>query len=490
MRLPRQIVPLLATDLRRHTATLLTGSGLAAAIAIGVQPVLTRLYSPSDFGITDAFVAVVAVVLPFASLKYEDALMVPESDRDASVLLLLSFGIALVFSLILLVLSPLRVAVASALGSPALSPWLVLVPLALLLYRTSELAELWVSRAKNFAAASTSTVVRAASSAGVRVGWALVLPGTILVVDQGPGGLIWGFIAGFAASVAFLVVPRLSSVGRAIALLSDAELLATARRFVNFPRFGMPAGVIAAVAQALPYFLLLYFFDEATVGYFGRSFAVIAIPLSMIGSAVSRTFFVHAADANRAGTLSAIASRVHARMVMFAMFPALATLVAGPELFEVVFGEGWRIAGEYARATVVWFALVGISSPLTRIFDVTERQRTELVVSAVICVALAVAFTVGGRTGDPLLAILAGSIGGAIGRLIQLSMTMRIASVGISALLTPYIRYAAYAVPGVAIMLAATRVDTSTVPIAVLAATLTGGILYALFALHDLRKQS
>jgi O-antigen/teichoic acid export membrane protein len=146
VRLPRQISTFLGTDLRRHTATVLTGSGLAAMIAIGVQPILTRLYTPSDFGVADAFVSVVAILLPFASLKYEDALMVPKSNREASALVLLSFAAALTLSSILFLLSPFREAAAAALGSPALSPWLLLVPLGLLLYRSSELAELWVSR--------------------------------------------------------------------------------------------------------------------------------------------------------------------------------------------------------------------------------------------------------------------------------------------------------------------------------------------------------
>jgi O-antigen/teichoic acid export membrane protein len=263
-----------------------------------------------------------------------------------------------------------------------------------------------------------------------------------------------------------------------------ADLVAVARRFSDFPRFAMPAGFVSSAAQSLPYFLLLYYFDEATVGYFGRSFAVIAVPLTLIGSAVSRTFFVHAAVAHREGTLSETASRVHARMVMFAMFPALATLVGGPALFEVIFGEGWRTAGEYARATVVWFALVGISSPLTRIFDVTERQRAEFVVSTLAFLALAAAFLVGSRTGDPLTAILVGSVGGVAGRLLQLATTMRIASVGVRTLSAPYLRYAVYGVPGVALIFVGTMSED---PLFVLAATLAGGILYALCCLNDLR---
>jgi len=479
VRLPRKISTLLGNDLRRHTATVLTGSGLAAVIATGVQPILTRLYSPSDFGVADAFVSVVAVLLPFASLKYEDALMVPETSREASAVVVLSLTITLILSSTLFLLSPFREAAAAALGSPALSPWLLLVPLALLLYRSSELAELWVSRSKEFASVSSSTAVRAASAGGVRIGWGLLSAG------PGPGGLIWGFLAGFVASVAMLVGPRVGKLTHAVARLGVADLLAAARRFSDFPRFTMPASFVSSAAQSIPFFLLLYYFDEATVGYFGRSFAVIAVPLTLIGSAVSRTFFVHAAEAYRDGTLSDTAARVHMRMVMFAMFPALATLAGGPALFEVVFGEGWQTAGQYARATVVWFALVGVSSPLTRIFDVTERQKTEFVVSTLACVALAVAFVAGSRTGDPLTAIAVGSVGGVAGRLLQLATTMRIASVSARTLSAPYIRYAVYAVPGVALIVAAMLSDH---PSLVVVATLGGGFLYALFCLNELRR--
>ena len=65
---------------RGPALTLLSGTTVVLVLAYLAQPVLTRLYSEAEFGLSDYFVSVMVVLISFTSLRYEDALMLPEDS--------------------------------------------------------------------------------------------------------------------------------------------------------------------------------------------------------------------------------------------------------------------------------------------------------------------------------------------------------------------------------------------------------------------------
>ena len=66
------------------------GSGFAQVIALAFSPIITRLYSPSDFAVITMFLTITGMLLPFICGKYEVAIVVAGTDRHASELTALS----------------------------------------------------------------------------------------------------------------------------------------------------------------------------------------------------------------------------------------------------------------------------------------------------------------------------------------------------------------------------------------------------------------
>lgn len=67
----------------RNVITLMTGTGLAQAIPVAISPILTRLYSPEDFGVFALYLATVSIVSVLVTGRYELAIFPPKRDRDA-----------------------------------------------------------------------------------------------------------------------------------------------------------------------------------------------------------------------------------------------------------------------------------------------------------------------------------------------------------------------------------------------------------------------
>ena len=90
-------------EFRQNVLTLMTGSTVAQAIPIAISPILTRIYTPADFGVFALFIAIVGMFSAIASGRYEMAIMLPKKDENAINIVALGFIITVFISLALLV---------------------------------------------------------------------------------------------------------------------------------------------------------------------------------------------------------------------------------------------------------------------------------------------------------------------------------------------------------------------------------------------------
>ena len=68
-------------------ATLALGSGMAKIIGLLSIQVLTRIYSPEDFGLLSVFTAMLLILTPLMTLRYELAVPLPSRDGAAMTLM-------------------------------------------------------------------------------------------------------------------------------------------------------------------------------------------------------------------------------------------------------------------------------------------------------------------------------------------------------------------------------------------------------------------
>src|SRR5690625_747247 len=93
---------MLSSDANKNIIKLMTGATMAQAIPVAISPILTRLYTPEDFGVLALFVAIITIFGSIANARYELAIVLPKKEEDSINLVALCILIALSLSLILL----------------------------------------------------------------------------------------------------------------------------------------------------------------------------------------------------------------------------------------------------------------------------------------------------------------------------------------------------------------------------------------------------
>ena len=91
----KKIIP--KSDFSRNVLTLMTGTSIAQAIPIAISPILTRIYTPDDFGIFALYMSIASIIAVIATGRYELAMMLPKKDSDAINILFISIVVYYLF---------------------------------------------------------------------------------------------------------------------------------------------------------------------------------------------------------------------------------------------------------------------------------------------------------------------------------------------------------------------------------------------------------
>jgi O-antigen/teichoic acid export membrane protein len=346
---------------RANVLTLMTGTTIAQALSIAIGPILTRLYAPEDFGVWALYMAIVGVISAAATARYELAVVLPENDKDADALVVLSVLIATSFSLFtLMVVAVFNGPITKLLGNTALSPWLYAVPIGIFLTGAYNALNYWLNRHSRYNTMSQNRVLQTgiAGSTNIWLGWS----------NWGAAGLISGTI--FAQAVTTAMLGKQFMTNRGSTPLSKTILrqcTELAVRYKHHPMHLLPAQWIGAAALQIPVFVISNAFGFAITGFYFMATRMISMPTLLIADAIGDVYRQQASVAYRErGQFRVLFFKTLTQSFIIAVVPFIALFVFAPNLFAFVFGEPWRVAGEYARILSVGAFFQFIFTPIDK----------------------------------------------------------------------------------------------------------------------------
>ncbi len=397
------------TSFANDVLKLVSGSVFAQGLTILASPLLTRLYYPEAFGTFTLFTSISSIIGAIACLRYELAIMLPESDEEAANLL----GASLCFVVLVSILSiPIiwlgRPIILDLLKAPQLAGYLWLVPLMVFLSGVFLALNYWNSRTKHFGRLSIARVFQSITTTSTQLGSGYI--------GYGNGGsLIGASIAGFTMSSLALG----GQIWR-----DDSHLLRQSinwramkqgiRRYSKFPLYDTWASLLNITSWQLPALLLSTFFGASVVGYYALAFRLMSLPMNFIGRSIGQVFFQRASVAKSNGKLAEVVEETFSHLVKVSMFPILILTLTGQDIFVLAFGEQWRESGTYVQILGAWSFFWFISSPLSTLFTVLERQKDFLYIQIGIFISRLLSLLIGGYVGNEKLAIALFSLSGVL----------------------------------------------------------------------------
>lgn len=380
-----------------RSVSVLAGSTAASqALLILASPLLTRLYSPDDFGLLAVFAALLGVVGVLASLRYQLAIPLPESDHEAAHVAVAGLVAVLFTAMVsVLVVALFGDAVAHVVGAPDLAPYMWLLPVGVLALGIYQVFKYWSIRTRAFTEVAKSNLTQSVSLVAVQLG----------AFALGPLALLVGQVAGQSAGATRLSVLGLRDRSDAFRKVRLSGIWKAAIRYRDFPIYSTWGAIFNKAGSQLPPVLFAALFNPAAAGIYFLAHRVLAMPMQLIGRAIADVFMSDAAEAKRNGLLSKLVINLHTKLATIAVPPALVLVLTGPELFEIAFGGDWRNAGVFAQWMTPWVYLVFVTSPLSTVFSVLEKQGQEMVFQFILLTSRVASLFLGAMIGDLTAAV-------------------------------------------------------------------------------------
>ncbi len=342
-------------------------------IALAALPVITRLYSPEDFALLAVYLALVSTLAVAACLRLEVAIPLVETEDEAADLLTLAL-IVLILVTALLTLPALLMPeqIAAALGTPALAPYLWLVPLGVAMAGSYSALQFWATRTRRFGVIARTRVGQAATgvSAMLALGWAGIAPFGLLLgnaLNIGAGGV----------SLAANALARNRAVLRAVRLRNLAPAF---RRHRRYPLFSTPEALFNIAGVQIPV-LLIAAHAGAEAGFLILAMQVMTAPMTLLGRSISQVYVSRAPTEYREGRLAPFTLSIMQRLVLVGVGPLILAGALAPLVFPWLFGAEWGRAGKIVAWLAPWMALQFISSPVSMVMFVVGRQQAMLVLT-------------------------------------------------------------------------------------------------------------
>ncbi|WP_187385846.1 lipopolysaccharide biosynthesis protein [Aliarcobacter cryaerophilus] len=369
------------SEFNYNIITLMTGTTIAQAIPIAISPIITRIYTPEDFGVFAIYISIISILASAITGKYELAILIPKNRHKARDIVVLSLSLSFICSLIIFFIIIFFIdSLLLLLNIPDIKIWLYFVPFNIFFIASATTLYYYNNRIKKYKVLSNNQIIQSSSQGFLNL--------FIGYFNKLSGGLVIGtFIANLISLIYLFIKTKIFF--RTYVFQRD-NIIKVIKEYNKFPKYNLSSNFLENISSQVPIFLLGAFFNTAVVGFYSLSQRVISIPIGIFGRSVGDVFRQEAIkQLNEKGNCREIFVSTFKKLLLISLLPFSLFYFAAPELFNILFGNDWIIAGEYAKILTPLFFLQFIASPMSNMFMIAQKQEYDLILQiyllAVVC---------------------------------------------------------------------------------------------------------
>jgi O-antigen/teichoic acid export membrane protein len=344
----------------------MTGSTIAQAIVIASTPILTRIYTPDDFGLVAIYVSLASILSIVATGRYEMAILLAKKQQESDDLTLISIFIAMgVAFLSLIIVVVFKQQIINLVANESIAMWLYFIPVSVLSAGLYQSFNYWLTRKKLYRHLSQGRVI--SSVANVSTATAVGFSGVL------GNGMVAGSILSNAITATFYGWKVLSQ--GFYPNIDKKKANSYLKKYYKLPLFQLPNALVDGIRQSVVNIFVGRYFGVELLGFYSLALKMLMLPSTLIGGAISQVFYQKLSEMhnNKQITFSFV-WRFVLKMALLSLPFYLVLYYFAIDLFEPFFGKNWTISGEMVKELMPWFYLMFVSSSISTAFIVFGKQ--------------------------------------------------------------------------------------------------------------------
>jgi lipopolysaccharide exporter len=386
------------SDFFKNTTKLAGGTGIAQAIPFLVLPLLSRLYTPAEFGWFGVYYAIAQVISVFITGRYELSILLPDTKREANHLARLAELLTLAAGGVsLLIVLLFHQQISTLFSIQPVATMLMLLPVSIISLALLQIYAYRHNRDKNYNIISSGKIIYSIVLAISQI--------TLGYLGYTVSGLIIGSVIAVLAHALILRLWR-ASIFREDVAYSRQLMKELGTTYIDFPRHNAPHALANSISVQIPIILINRFLTEAIAGLYFMAFRIVQAPVILISSSIGQVYSQTVSEMYRSGgNIYSFTVKIYAVLTLISFVPFTILALWGPEIFTFVLGSDWTEAGRYARIFSPAFFLVFIVSPTIFLTALLNKQKKAFQFELIFIVIRIGALSLGIWLGDAIIAI-------------------------------------------------------------------------------------
>ena len=377
-------------DFYRNIAKVMGGSFASQLIPLIAYPILTRIYSPSEFGTLATVLILATLISIFLSGCYEHAILVTKTKFEEYLLVTYIIRRAIILSLLLCIIITLFSTELSIIfANPDLASVGFLIPIiALFNIYYLLLCETMVRR-KKFGMLSVTKILQSGFVVLNKIG--------LNIIVHINHGLIIGDLTGkFLLVIIFFAKSLQKNFRRKVFVFCRGSSKGIKAKFKDFPRLMIPDQLMNNLSGSLHIFIIGPIFGTEQVGYLALLFSALYLPVTIISTSIKDVFRQKAYEQYRSnGNCRTLLLSTLIKLCIISLPFFLVLFFISPWLFPVVFGAEWSVVGIYAQIMIPMYYANLISMSFSGVLIFTRKIKVSLYWQLINLFVSAIALVVG-----------------------------------------------------------------------------------------------
>lgn len=354
-----------------NVATLISGTAISQTILFLATPLLTRLYTPGEFGVFALYVSIVAIIGTVSTWKYELAIMLPREEEDAQALFFLSSFICFASSLLIFLLILLFRQFIIENITDKIETFIWIIPAGILFLGHFQIFHSFSVRKKYYQNISAARIVQSTAAVSTQISLR-----TLWFIPQ---GLIIGNLLGTITSVIVLGYNQLRKRTIQLRNLNYGRIRNNAETYKNFPRYQTFSSFLNALTQNLPVLLLTFFYNPEFAGFYALTQRILSAPTALIGESTRQVYYQKASEMYARGrSIWNLHVKTTLGLLKVGILPFILLGIFAPWLFSLIFGSEWVVSGKYVQLIIFWSFLLFINPPTVSNIFILGKQKLYL----------------------------------------------------------------------------------------------------------------
>lgn len=380
-----------------NVATMFSGTVISQAIYLLLYPILTRIYSPTNFGQFAIFITFLSILTVISTGQYELAILLPKKKSNFKSIIygviIISFISSILITIILFLLFPILQKYNLIISFNLI----YIIGISIFINSLYQIGFQLSIRFKNFKSISTINIINVFTS----ILFQFLLSKTSLKDI----GLVIGYMIGTLAAVIFLYLKN-----KKIFIINDTKKLflnikKQLIRYKKFPIFNLPATLVNLSANQAPN-ILLNTFGQSIIGHFSLSQRILGSPITLFSSSITHVFKERASsDYRKYGSCRDIFIKTFKSLFLISFIPFILIYIFSPKYISIIFGSEWQTAGIYIRALTIMYFFKFTISPLTYIIIIAEKQNLNLILQILLLIVTIISIYFGIIQNNSLISI-------------------------------------------------------------------------------------